>query len=59
MLHYTYALYLLSTHLSMDSCVVHVLAIVDSAAVNMGECVFLSYGFLRVYAREWDGRVIW
>ena len=24
-----------------------------------GTCVFLNYGFLRVYAQQWDGWVIW
>ena len=27
----------------------HVLAIVNSAAVNIGECVFFGFGFFRVY----------
>ena len=40
-------------HLSVDEhqgCF-HVLAIVNSAAGNIGTCVFFNYGFLRVYAQ--------
>ena len=35
----------------------HVLAIVDSAAMNI--VVLLNYGFLKVYGQEWDCWVIW
>ena len=38
----------------------HVLAIVNSAAVEHWDtCIFLNYGFLWVYAQEWDCWVIW
>ena len=38
----------------------HVLAIVNSAAMNVGVHVsFSNYGFLWVYAQEWDYRIIW
>ena len=37
----------------------HPLDIVNSAAVNIVVHVFLNYGFLRVYAQQWDGWVIW
>ena len=38
----------------------HVLAIVNSAAVNIGViCVFFSFSFLRVYAQKWDCWLIW
>ena len=37
----------------------HVLAIVDSAAVNIGgACIFSNYGFLHIYAQEWDCWII-
>ena len=32
----------------------HVLAIVNSAAMNIGgACIFSNYGFLQTYAQEW------
>ena len=38
----------------------HVLAIVNGAVVNTGKYVsILNYGFLWVYAQEWDCWVIW
>ena len=37
----------------------HVLAIVNTAAVNTGVHVSLSIGFLGVYAQQWDCWVIW
>ena len=41
----------------------HVLAIVNSSTLSISEhggiCVILNYGFLRVYAREWDWWVMW
>ena len=38
----------------------HVLAIVNNVAVNIGgACVFLNYGFLQMYAQEWDCWAIW
>ena len=36
-----------------------VLAIVNSAAVNMGVHVSFSSGFLGVYAQQWDCWVVW
>ena len=35
----------------------HILATVNSAAVNTGVQIFFSYGFLRVYAQEGDCEV--
>ena len=38
----------------------HVLAIVNSAAMNIGVHVsFLNYAFLWEYAQEWDCWIIW
>ena len=37
----------------------HVLAIVNSAAMNNGMHISFNFGFLRVYAQEWDCWVIW
>ena len=41
----------------------HFLAIVNSSTLSISEhggiCVFLNYGFLRVYAQEWDWWVMW
>ena len=37
----------------------HVLAIVNSAAVNTGVHVSFSSGFLGVYVQQWDCWVIW
>ena len=45
--------YLLPSHF-------HVLAIVNSDAMDIGEhVIFLYYGFIQVYAQEWDCWVIW
>ena len=32
----------------------HVLAIINSAAMNIGVHASVNYGFLSVYAEEWD-----
>ena len=37
----------------------HVLAIINSAAMNIGVHVSLNFGFLGVYAQQWDCWVIW
>ena len=38
----------------------HVLAIINSAAMNIGgACVSFRSGFLSMYAQEWDCWVIW
>ena len=38
---------------------IHVLAIVNSAAVNTGVYVSSNYGFLQLYTHEWDCGMIW
>ena len=37
----------------------HVLAIINSAAMNIGVQVSLNFGFLGVYAQQWDCWVVW
>ena len=37
----------------------HVLAIVNSASVNIGVHVSFQISFLQVYAQEWDCRILW
>ena len=37
----------------------HVLAIVNSAAMNIGVHVSVSSGFLGVYAQQWDCWIVW
>ena len=44
----------------MDSCF-HILAIVNSAAINFivhVELYFLNYGFVQIYAQDWDFWII-
>ena len=41
-------------HLSVDITLFPCLAIVNSAAMNIGIHVFLVYGFVHTYAQEWD-----
>ena len=49
---YMYHSFFICSAVSGYLCFFHVLAIVSSAAVNTGgTCVFLNYGFLRVYAQ--------
>ena len=40
--------------LSVDITLFPCLAIVNSAAMNIGIHVFLVYGFVHTYAQEWD-----
>ena len=55
--------YIFFIHSSVDGHLgcFHVLAIIYYAAVNIRVCVciFLNYGFLQIYAQEWDCRIIW
>ena len=37
----------------------HVLAIINSAAMNIGVHVFSNYGFLWIDAQQWDCWIIW
>ena len=37
----------------------HVLAIANSAAIGVQVCVSFNFGFLGVYAQQWDCWVIW
>ena len=37
----------------------HVLAIVNSAAMNIELQVSLNYSFVWIYAQEWDCWIIW
>ena len=55
-------MYHIFVHLSVDGHLgcFHVLAVVYNAAMNIAVvCVFLNYGFLRVYIQWWDCWVIW
>ena len=54
--------YIVFSHSSVRGCpgCFHVLTIVNSAAGNTGvHVIFLNYGFLQIYAQEWDWWVIW
>ena len=52
----------LSIHLSMDTGCFHALAIVDSAAMNIGVHVSFqikSFHLFQIYDHEWDCWIIW
>ena len=49
----------LPIQLPMDISCFCVLAIVNSAAVNIGVHVSFNSGFLSVYAQQWDCWVVW
>ena len=36
-----------------------VLAIINSAAMNIGVHMFLTFHLFWIYAQEWDCRIIW
>ena len=48
------------THLFFHSLVVGqvgcfpIFAVVNSAAMSLGECIFSNYSFIWIYAQEWD-----
>ena len=48
-------------HSSVGGCLggFHALAVVNSVAMNWGTSIFLNYGFLWLYAQEWDCWIIW
>ena len=35
------------------------LAVVNSAAMDIGACILLNYSFVWIYAQEWDCWIIW
>ena len=47
-------------HLSVDGHLgcLHVLAIVNSASINRGACIFMNCSFIHIYAQEWDCSII-
>ena len=51
-----YMYHVFSIHSSVDGPLgcFHGLAVVNSAAVNIGVHDLLNYGFLQIYAQEWD-----
>ena len=60
---HVYMYYIFFIHSSVDGHLgcFHVLAIVYYTAMNIRVCVsiFLNYGFLQIYAQEWDCGIIW
>ena len=55
---YIYHIFICSSVIGHLGCF-HVLAVVNSAAVNIGMHVSFQMSFLWIYAQEWDCRTIW
>ena len=57
--HTTSSFFFIHSSVEGHLCCFHVLAVVNSAAINTGVHIFSNYSFVWIYAQQWDCWIIW